>query len=146
MEVYAGKDERPAEERSAKAVVRRLVKPLEGTGRNVTTDRYYTSFELAEELYNDDKLTLVGTLKSNRKHIPEELKKTQGRELYSSRFLFTDPKTGKAPVTLVSYITRLKPTKNLLLLSTQHNDKKWMSQQRKRKQMLISTIMKQKEV
>lgn len=124
MEVYAGKDERPAEERSAKAVVRRLVKPLEGTGRNVTTDRYYTSIELAEELYNDDKLTLVGTLKSNRKHIPEELKKTQGRELYSSRFLFTDPKTGKAPVTLVSYITRLKPTKNLLLLSTQHNDRK----------------------
>ncbi|KAJ4425527.1 hypothetical protein ANN_27721 [Periplaneta americana] len=123
-EVYAGKDERPAEERSAKAVVRRLVKPLEGTGRNVTTDRYYTSIELAEELYNDDKLTLVGTLKSNRKHIPEELKKTQGRELYSSRFLFTDPKTGKAPVTLVSYITRLKPTKNLLLLSTQHNDRK----------------------
>ncbi|KAJ4446865.1 hypothetical protein ANN_13565 [Periplaneta americana] len=127
MEVYAGKDERPAEERSAKAVVRRLVKPLkplEGTGRNVTTDRYYTSIELAEELYNDDKLTLVGTLKSNRKHIPEELKKTQGRELYSSRFLFTDPKTGKAPVTLVSYITRLKPTKNLLLLSTQHHDRK----------------------
>ncbi|KAJ4439182.1 hypothetical protein ANN_15141 [Periplaneta americana] len=34
------------------------------------------------------------------------------------------PKTGKAPVTLVSYITRLKPTKNLLLLSTQHNDRK----------------------
>ncbi|KAJ4430773.1 hypothetical protein ANN_19364 [Periplaneta americana] len=124
MEVYAGKDEGPAEERTAKAVVRRLVKPLEGTGRNVTTDRYYTSIELAEELYNDDKLTLVGTLKSNRKHIPEELKKTQGRELYSSRFLFTDPKTGKAPVTLVSYITRLKPTKNLLLLSTQHNDRK----------------------
>ncbi|KAJ4446305.1 hypothetical protein ANN_13000 [Periplaneta americana] len=107
-----------------KSVVRRLVKPLEGTGRNVTTDRYYTSIELAEELYNDDKLTLVGTLKSNRKHIPEELKKTQGRELYSSRFLFTDPKTGKAPVTLVSYITRLKPNKNLLLLSTQHNDRK----------------------
>ncbi|KAJ4426464.1 hypothetical protein ANN_27278 [Periplaneta americana] len=123
MEVYAGKDERPAEERSAKAVVRHLVKPLEGTGRNVTTDRYDTSIELAEELYNDDKLTLVGTLKSNRKHIPEELKKTQGREIYSSRFLFTDPKTGKAPVTLVSYITRLKPTKNLLLLSTQHDRK-----------------------
>ncbi|KAJ4425890.1 hypothetical protein ANN_27516 [Periplaneta americana] len=60
MEVYAGKDERPAEERSANAVVRRLVKPLEGTGRNVTMDRYYTSIELAEELYNDDKLTLVG--------------------------------------------------------------------------------------
>ncbi|KAJ4430073.1 hypothetical protein ANN_22282 [Periplaneta americana] len=72
MEVYAGKDERPAEERSAKAVVRHLVKPLEGTGRNVTTDH---------------------------------------------------PKTGKAPVTLVSYITRLKPTKNLLLLSTQHDRK-----------------------
>ncbi|KAJ4438729.1 hypothetical protein ANN_14678 [Periplaneta americana] len=82
MEVYAGKDERPAEERSAKAVVRRLVKPLEGTGRNVTTDRYYTSIELAEELYNDDKLTLVGTLKSNRRHIPEELKKTQGRAIF----------------------------------------------------------------
>lgn len=124
MEVYAGKDERPSEERSAKAVVKRLVKPVQRTGRNVTTDRYYTSVELAEELYNDAKLTLVGTLKSNRKHIPEELKKTQGRELYSSKFLFTDPKSGNAPVTLVSYITSLKPTRNLLLLSTQHNDSK----------------------
>lgn len=124
MEVYAGKDERPTEERSAKAVVRRLVKPVERTGRNITTDRYYTSVELAEELYNDAKLTLVGTLKSNRKHIPEELKKTQGRELYSSKFLFTDPKSGNAPVTLVSYITSLKPARNLLLLSTQHNDNK----------------------
>lgn len=73
-------------------------------------------------LYTDFKLTLVGTLKSNRKHVPAELKTRNGRDLYSTKFAFTDPATKKPPVTLVSYITKEKPKKNLLMLSTQHRD------------------------
>lgn len=99
-----------------------MADPIKNTGYNVTTDRFYTSVELADTLYTDFKLTLVGTLKSNRKHIPAELKSTNGRELYSTKFAFTDPATKKPPVTLVSYITKEKPKKNLLMLSTQHRD------------------------
>ena len=36
------------------------MKPVQRTGRNVTTERFYTSVELAEELYNDAKLTWWG--------------------------------------------------------------------------------------
>ena len=66
---------------------------------------------MADVFYNDFRLTLVGTLKSNRKKIPEELKTTNGRQLYSSKFAFLDPSTAKPPVTLVSYITKDKPKK-----------------------------------
>ena len=122
MEVSAGKDNRPAAERGALELVKRLVQPIRNTGYNVTSDRFYTSVELADVLYNDLKLTLVGKLKSSRKEISEELKTSNGRELYSSKFAFTDPSTGKPPVTLASYITKDRPKKNLLMLSTQHND------------------------
>lgn len=108
MEVYAGKDSRPACERGPLEIVKRLVEPIKNTGYNITTGRLNTSVELADILYEDYNLTLVGTLKSNRKHIPQELKTTASRELYSSKFAFTDPSTKKPPVTIVSYITKEK--------------------------------------
>ena len=122
MEVYAGKDSLPAEQRRPLEVVKRLVEPIRNTGYNLTTDRFYTYVELPDILYSDFKLNLVGTLKSNRQEIPSELKTTCGRELYSSKFAFTDPSTKKPPVTVVSYITKERPKKNLLMLSTQHRD------------------------
>ncbi|KAJ4442340.1 hypothetical protein ANN_03926 [Periplaneta americana] len=61
------------ESRGLREVVKRLVTPIKDSGRNVTTDRFYTSVELPEDLY-ECKMTLVGTMKNNRKHIPEELK------------------------------------------------------------------------
>ncbi|KAJ4438472.1 hypothetical protein ANN_14417 [Periplaneta americana] len=123
MEPYAGKNKNAAQQtNSATAVVKRLVHPINNSGRNVTTDRYYTSVDLAEDLWNNHKLTLVGTLQANRKHIPQELKEVSGRELYSSKFAFSDPDTGSVPITIVSYIPREKPKRNLLMLSTQHYD------------------------
>ncbi|KAJ4427180.1 hypothetical protein ANN_24796 [Periplaneta americana] len=59
---------------------------------------------------------------ANRKHIPQELKEVSGRELYSSKFAFSDPNTGSVPITIVSYIPREKSKRNLLILSTQHYD------------------------
>ncbi|KAJ4436923.1 hypothetical protein ANN_17055 [Periplaneta americana] len=74
MKVYADKQEGTTpESRGPGEVVKRLVAPIKDTGRNVTTERFYTSVELAEDLY-ECKTTLVGTMKNNRKHIPEELK------------------------------------------------------------------------
>lgn len=123
MEVYAGKSKKLINENGPNQIVKRLVEPIKNSGRNVTTDRYYTSVELAEDLYKNYGLTMVGTLRSNRRHIPEELKTTKNREKYSSIFAFTKPNSNLPPVTLVSYITRDKPKKfALILLSTQHND------------------------
>lgn len=123
MEVYAGKTENSTpESRGPRGIVKRLVDPIRNSGRNVTTDRYYTSVELAEDLYKDFGLTLVGTLQQNRKHIPEILRKTEGRHIHTNMFAFSDPKSGNPPVTLLSYVTREKPKKILLFLSTQHYD------------------------
>lgn len=120
MEVYSGK--RTGIPHDTVSVVKRLINPISGSGRNVTTDRFYTSVVLAEDLYQNHNLTLVGTLQSNRKFIPKELKNTEGRPLYSSMFAFTESKSATAPVTLQSYIAKDKPKRNLLLLSTQHQD------------------------
>ncbi|KAJ4431072.1 hypothetical protein ANN_19665 [Periplaneta americana] len=74
MDVYAVKQEGTTpESRGPRKIVKRLVAPIKDSGRNVTTDLFYTSIELAEDLYKC-KITLVGTMKNNRKHIPEELK------------------------------------------------------------------------
>lgn len=121
MDVYAGKtDDSSPQSRGPKEIVKGLVAPFRQSGRNVTTDRYYTSVELSDELYSDFGLTLVGTMNLHWKHIPEELKTTKDRTVYSNKFAFTDPASGKPPVTLVSYVTREKPKKLLILLSTQH--------------------------
>lgn len=123
MEVYCGmKNPITGNERGPSFIVKRLVEQIKATSRNVTTDRFYTSVDLAEDLYKNYCLTLVGTLQKNRKHIPEFLKCTGNRELYSSIFAFSDPSTNQAPVTLQSYISKIKPKRNLLLLSTQHAD------------------------
>lgn len=119
-EVYAGK--RIDVPSGTIPVVKRLITPISNTGRNVTTDRFYTSVQLAEELFEEHNLTLVGTMQLNRKFIPKELKETSERQLHSSMFAFTDPKSKKPPVTLQSYITKEKPKKNLIFLSTQHSD------------------------
>ncbi|KAJ4437525.1 hypothetical protein ANN_17670 [Periplaneta americana] len=97
MDVYADKQEGTTPE--SREVVKRLVAPRKDTGRNVTTDRFYTSVKLAEDLTE----TITG------------------RELHSSKFAFTDPASGKPPITVVSYIP--KPKKNLIMLSS-HQDAK----------------------
>ena len=50
---------------------------LEGT--NISMDCYYTSIPVTEWLY-DKNITGIGTLNSNRKGLPKEIKETKGRE------------------------------------------------------------------
>lgn len=49
-------------EKGTKVLVCHFVKPIAQSGRNVTTDRYKKSVDLAEALYHAFKLTLVVTL------------------------------------------------------------------------------------
>ena len=48
-------------------------------GTNISMDRYYTSIPLAEWLY-DKNITCIGTLNSNRKGMPKEIKETKVKE------------------------------------------------------------------
>ena len=115
---YAGKPQSQQEERpeagAIKKVVKDLVEPWRGSGRNISCDRLYTDLDLAEELYNDQHLTMVGTLISNRRHIPQELKRTEGREVNTTMFAFSPP------LMMASYCA--KPSKVVLMASTMHQD------------------------
>ena len=48
-------------------------------GTNIFMDRYYTSIPLAEWLC-DKNITYVGTLNSNRKGLPKEIKEAKSRK------------------------------------------------------------------
>lgn len=65
-----------------------MVDHLRGSGRNVTTDNFFTSFELGQELLQKN-LTLVGTLRANRKEIPNVMLPSKERAPLSTVFGYT---------------------------------------------------------
>lgn len=115
MEVYVGcQPEGPYKvSNSAGDIVKRFMKPLYKSGRNLTTDNWYTSYGLAKDLLSE-KITIVGTMRKDKRQIPAEFKICKGRETHSSIFGF------QQDATLVSYVT--KKGKCVILLSTMHND------------------------
>lgn len=91
-----------------------LVKPLEGTNRNITADNWFTSVELLSELKKRG-LTYVGTIKKNKKEIPSSFLPAKKRETNSCLFGFSND------VTLVSFVP--KRNKAVILVSSMHHDK-----------------------
>lgn len=119
MEMYLGRqpDGPYQEPQKPDDVVGRIVRPISGSGRNVTHDNWFTNVPLAKKLLDDHNLTTVGTVRKNKAAIPHSFKVTKGREVNSSMFGF-----GKNNTTLVSYVP--KKGKVVLLLSNMHNSKK----------------------
>lgn len=72
MEIYAGKQPIGPflQNNSGASVVKRMIKPIAKTGRNITIVNWFTSVPLAVELLKDYKTTMVGTLKINKREIP----------------------------------------------------------------------------
>jgi hypothetical protein len=64
---------------------------------NITIDNWFRSVTLAEEIMKEHKITIVGTIRKNKREIPPEFINTKEREEKSSKFAFR----GR---TLVSYI------------------------------------------
>nr|CAH7758864.1 unnamed protein product [Callosobruchus chinensis] len=91
-------------------LVKRLVKPLEKSNRNITTDNYFSSILLLTTVG----LTFLGTLRKNKAEIPPPFV-TENRNLVPGNYLFgcQDDKT------LVSLVTKKK--KVVLVLSTLHD-------------------------
>ena len=83
-------------------------------GRNLTMDRLYTSIPIAEWLWNEQKMTMIGTFQSNRKGFPAELKKP-GPKKTSSIFYQVD-----GPLVLAQYctVTKSKGAVNIVILTT----------------------------
>lgn len=116
LEMYAGKQpEGPFDVSNKPAdIVKRMIEPIKGTGRNLTADNWFTDFDLVEKL-RQDRISFVGTVKKNKRALPPEFVSTAGRQQYSSKFGFSDS------TTLVSYVP--KKGKTVILVSTLHNDK-----------------------
>lgn len=91
-----------------------LTKTIHGTYRNVTMDNWFTSVPLANEMIHKHKLTIVGTLRSDKKEIPKEMKEIKSRKLNSSMFCYNND------TILVSY--KAKPNKMVYLISTTHEE------------------------
>lgn len=81
-------------------------------GYNITVDNFFTSIPLALKLLSRKKkeMTLLGTLKANRKHIPAFIKNFPKTEQYSSKFAFAEE------IMLVNYV--YKTNKSVILLSS----------------------------
>lgn len=82
--------------------------------RNVTTDNFFHWSAFYQRL-KEKKITLLCTVRSNRKEIPKELVSHASRELFSSMFFFSTEKDNTA---LLSFRYKAKRNRNVLLLST----------------------------
>ncbi|XP_045508885.1 piggyBac transposable element-derived protein 4-like [Colias croceus] len=115
LEIYCGKqpDNSPyTMSNKPFDVVDRLVRCVSGSGRNITMDNFFMSYETAENLLKNHKLTAVGTLRSNKTCLPLQFKAR--REEKSSVFGF------QKDITIVSYIP--KPRKCVHMMSSLHHD------------------------
>lgn len=115
LEVYTGQQpEGPYKvSNSPSDVVLRLCEVIKGSGRNVTLDNWFTSVPLVEKLAKDYKLTVIGTIRKNKKELPLEFSQP-AHPPGSSMFAFGNY------CTLVSYIP--KKNRNVLLVSSLHHD------------------------
>lgn len=95
----------------------RVVKDLccrlfSGSGRNITCDNFFTTYDLATQLMNEHRLSVLGTVNKRRRFIPKEFLADNHRELFSSKFAYSNN------ITLCSYVPKKK--KAVIVLSTSH--------------------------
>ena len=85
-------------------------------GGNLSADNLYTSIPLAEKLL-DRKITLIGTVRHNRKGVPKEVKSLTGRTENSTEVWW---ESTKGKLTLNSYVVNTKSSgkKNIILLAS----------------------------
>lgn len=115
IELYCGKQpEGPFQKSNTPHdITLRLVKSWKGKNRNLTCDNWYTSYQLARELLSQ-KITMVGTLKKNKRELPPDFLPDKKRPVRSSMFGFQND------MSIVSYVP--KKSRAVILLSTMHSD------------------------
>ena len=102
-------------------------------GCNISMDRYFTSVTLAE-LGLQNNFTIVGTMRHDRKGIPNELKVMTDRDEKSTLSVYRQDKE----MMLVSYIDKKKSgKKNVIALTTMHDKVKVTNDQRCKPYVLV---------
>lgn len=133
--VYVGRQPgEPPHKNLGFEVVQTLVRSIHNSGLNLTIDNFFTSVPLATYLL-DKNITVVGTLRQNKRDIPKEMKASKDRVVYTSLFCFQNN------VSMVSYAR--KKNKCVILLSTMHHDAS-INDDAKRKPEIISHYNKTK--
>ena len=110
---YLGKD--PARSRCTDLlgdVCLNLLQPYFGKGYNVTTDNYFTSLKLAEELMTK-KTTILGTIRKQRREVPNTESLIKDKLLHDSQ-IFSSP----SDCSLTVY--KAKKKKIVCILSSTH--------------------------
>jgi len=97
-------------------VCMKLMQPLYGFGYNVTTDNYFSSLKLANALA-EKKTTLVGTIRRQRREVPDGEALMKQRSLYDSE-VYSTTMNGRDITSLTIY--KAKKNKTIYLLSTMH--------------------------
>ena len=106
---YGGKEGDQIHRNLGQDIVLRFLEPYYETGRDVCTDNFFTSYDLAK-LLPEKCLTIFGTIRNHRREMSHSLNNRM--ELYSSTFLYNhhddvclvayQPKRNKKPVVLLS--------------------------------------------
>lgn len=107
---YCGPVNKEANESVPSYYVRELTKSIYNSGRNITCDNWFTSVPICDKLRTDYNLTLVGTIRKNKREIPPSFKQA-AKDNQSARFAYKDRKV---------LCFNPKPKKHVLLLSSLH--------------------------
>ena len=98
----------------AKSVLVKLTEKVKGKGYNITCDNFFTSLSAAEKLARN-KISIVGTIRKNRRELSPQMTQSMPSNLYHSRFMWHN----KSNALFVNYQAKLK--KSVCLLSTMHS-------------------------
>ena len=132
--LYLGKENNLVHKNLACDVVINLAKSLD-PGCQITTDNYFTSYDLAQKLLSR-RITLLGTIRQNRKEVPRSLRATKDKEPYSTIHRFN------GRVQLTSYVP--KKSKVVILLSSLSPDTAIDASDERKKPNIIKNYNKQK--
>ena len=97
----------------AESVAVNFCKHIKGKGYNISCDNFFTLLPVAEKLARD-KLSIVGTMRKNRRELCKKMTEPENKATYSSEFYWHDPTN----FLFVKY--QAKENKSVYLLSSMH--------------------------
>ena len=101
-----------------KYLVNNLLRYNKIAGRNISLDQYFTNVTLAKWCL-EKHASIVGTMRTDRKEIPKEMKRLGNCEEKSSKFCYSEHNK----MLLTSYVDKkASGKKNVMVLSTMHKD------------------------
>lgn len=122
--LYTGREEGAEREiNQGQNVLLQLANPYRNSGRTVIADNFFTTLEGVKQLAGNG-LSFVGTIRSNKRCVPNEMRKHHSRPVLSSLFGFHENL-----VSICSYVP--KKNKAVNLISTMHYTKNVVGEAKK---------------